>query len=264
MNYDYYNIPDEYEEGSFLHGMSMGRDYGYDRGIFEGKKEITDLMLGFLKNEMTDTIDKNDSIKQFLVKMDKFVHTNLMPNLEPNLINNFIEEKDRIRLIEIINESESAGLLKKSPHEMVHSNDGRIMLWDSENLEFWNIVKKYLNQVSSNYKEKLYPHNIAMMKYYPGTGLALHTDNDGICRKTCSVTSVIYLNDDYEGGEVSFPIINKDYSMTAGSIMHFPQKGLQAYHSVGDLLSGNRYIILTCYTDNQSIVNQFYKDFYND
>jgi hypothetical protein len=264
VNYDYYNTPDEYEEGSFLHGMAIGQDHGYDKGLFEGKKEITDLVLEFLQKEIDSTLDEADPVKQFLTKMNDFVNKNLMPNLEPNVINNFIEEKDRLRLIEIINESESAGLLQRSNLEMVHPNDGRIMLWDAENPEFWNIVKKYLKQVSSNYKENLYPHNVAMIKYYPGPGMALHTDNDGTCRKTCSVTSVIYLNDDYEGGRVSFPVINKDYEMTAGSVMHFFQKGMQAYHSVGDVLSGNRYAILTCYTDDQSIVNQPYKDFYND
>jgi hypothetical protein len=264
MNYDYYNIPDEYEEGSFLHGMSMGQSHGYDKGLFEGRKEIIDSVLEFLQKEMNVTFEDRNPKPQSLSKLNDFIYTELMPNLEPSVIDNFIEEADRLSLIDIINESESSGLLQRSDLEMVHSNDGRVMLWDAENPKFWSIVKKYLKKVSSNYKEKLYPHNVAMLKYYPGPGMALHTDNDGICRKTCSVTSVIYLNDDYEGGRVSFPVINKDYSMPAGSVMHFPQRGMQAYHSVGDVLSGNRYAILTCYTDDQSVLNPLYKDFYND
>jgi hypothetical protein len=103
-----------------------------------------------------------------------------------------------------------------------------------------------------------------MLKYYPGPGMPLHTDSAGVCRDTCTVTSVIYLNDDYTGGEVGFSLTDKKYKVSAGSIMHFPQRGFQAYHSVGEILSGNRYGIITCYTDDMSVVREFYKNFYDD
>jgi hypothetical protein len=242
---------------SFEEGFNTGRSNGYDYGMFDGKKAQGEEILEMLKSmTLPFVIEQAPEILKYLITSIEDV---LAINFEPKVIDNFLSEDDRLRLIEIINESEAKGIMYPAD-EITRGHDGRIMLWDEENQEFLSIIKKYLRHVANLYDKELFPHNIAMLKYYPGPGMALHTDSAGICRETCTVTSVVYLNDDYSGGEVGFPIVNKKYKVSAGSVMHFPQRGLQAYHEISEIANGNRYAIITCYTKDLSIVNDLYKD----
>ena len=179
--------------------------------------------------------------------------------LAPEVIDDFISKEDTQRIIEIINEQEESGNLRKNPY-FEFGQDGRLQLWNSGG-EFWQILKKYLKQIASSYEEDLHPHGVAMLKYYPGPGMATHSDQDGPCKNKCLVTSVIYLNDDYEGGEVVFPALNKTYKLSARSVMHFTQKGAQWDHLVNEIKSGNRYAVITCYNDDMSMLRDVHKDF---
>jgi hypothetical protein len=242
---------------SFEEGFDTGKDSGYDYGVFDGKKAQGEKILELLKDiDLPFTKEQSTETLRYLAAA---IENLLAVSFEPKVIENFLSEKDRTRLVEIIDESEASGIMHPAD-EITRGHDGRIMLWDEENQEFLSIIKKYLRYVANIYDKELFPHNIAMLKYYSGPGMALHTDSIGICRETCTVTSVVYLNDDYSGGEVSFPIINKKYKLSAGSVMHFPQRGLEAYHEISEITNGNRYAILTCYTKDLSVVNDLYKD----
>jgi predicted 2-oxoglutarate/Fe(II)-dependent dioxygenase YbiX len=55
-------------------------------------------------------------------------------------------------------------------------------------------------------------------------------------------TAIIYLNDDYEGGEINFSKDNLIIKPTAVSIVIFPSN---KPHSVNEVLNGNRYMTQT-------------------
>lgn len=178
----------------------------------------------------------------------------------PSIINNFMSDEDRLRLIEIIDDQEGTGNMYRNEY-VDPEDDGRIMLWNSGHEEFWSIVKKYLKKITDQYDDDLHPHDVAMLKYYPGPGMKLHSDQDGPCAGKCKVTSVIYLNDDYRGGEVLFPAFEKAYKLKAGEVMHFPQQGSQWDHQIQKINSGTRYAVITCYTDDLSMLRDVHKDF---
>lgn len=178
----------------------------------------------------------------------------------PEVIDNFISKEDAERVIEIINREEISGNLRRNEH-FSFGEDGRLFFWNSDDKEFWQILKKYLKQIASLYEWDIHPHDVAMLKYYPGPGMSVHSDQSGPCKDNCSVTSVIYLNDEYEGGDVEFPALNKSYKLDARSVMHFTQMGDQWNHLVKDIKSGNRYAIITCYTENPSMLRDVHKDF---
>ncbi len=52
--------------------------------------------------------------------------------------------------------------------------------------------------------------------------------------------AVIYLNDDYEGGEINFPTLNKTIKPTKGSLLYWPG---YLPHSVSPVVSGTRYTL---------------------
>jgi hypothetical protein len=136
------------------------------------------------------------------------------------------------------------------------------MLWNTEDPEWWAIVKKYLQQIAAEHEEKIYPHDVAMLKYYPGPGMGLHSDQDGPCKGKCSYTSTIHLNIDYRGGSISFPRIDKVIKPPAGSAMFFPQVGEEWDHAISTLDSGERYVIITCWSKHEDMLRPQHSDFY--
>ena len=183
---------------------------------------------------------------------------------KPTVLSNFVSEKDNARLLEIINEKESAGLLGQTTTGDVKI-DGRHMLWNEQDPEWWGILRPYIKKIIDGYgNPNLVPHDIAMLKYYPGPGMGLHSDQDCPCAGMCHLTSVIYLNDDYDGGEVVFPWIAKEYKLNAREAMVFPQHEKVADHAIKPIKSGNRYAIITCYSEHKEMLRPFHADFYLD
>lgn len=78
---------------------------------------------------------------------------------------------------------------------------------------------------------------ISISKYYGGSGMGPHTDAGPIAH----LSAVLYLNDDYEGGELAFPNHNITVKPSAGSIIVFPS--VEPYvHDPRNVISGEKYI----------------------
>lgn len=73
---------------------------------------------------------------------------------------------------------------------------------------FHNVCKDYASCVGDSDEPKIFP-TFNIKKYYPGMAMGSHFDQlDG--DKTLRYSLVMYLNDDYEGGEISFQL--RDYN----------------------------------------------------
>lgn len=75
-----------------------------------------------------------------------------------------------------------------------------------------------------------------------------HADSqnmDGTPKPGCAdflVSAVVYINDDFEGGELVFPKIKYSYKPVAGSCIMFPSN-IEYSHYVADVLSGTRVVL---------------------
>lgn len=59
--------------------------------------------------------------------------------------------------------------------------------------------------------------------------------------------ALVYLNDDYEGGEIYFPDYGVDIKPSPGDLIFFP--GTEKYrHGVREVISGSRYVLMTFFT----------------
>lgn len=123
-----------------------------------------------------------------------------------------------------------------------------------------NTITAAIDQVASAFykdskidNELKYSKNARISKYLTGASMGPHYDQmDG--NETIEYSIIIYYNDNYDGGEISFTIIDKEIETfresipktfsikpEAGSALIFPSSK-PYYHEVGLIKGGERYI----------------------
>lgn len=87
----------------------------------------------------------------------------------------------------------------------------------------------------------------------PGTHFKVHADHGPTY--VCTISVVVYLNDDYEGGEIYFPRFDKlTIKPKAGDIVVFPSTFIYE-HASQDMIEGVKYavVIMTDYNDRDGV-----------
>jgi hypothetical protein len=85
-----------------------------------------------------------------------------------------------------------------------------------------------------------------------GTHFKIHADHGPTYVTTISI--VVYLNDDYEGGSLWFPRFSLDVKPRAGDVIVFPSTYIYE-HASQDMISGTKYsvVIMSDYNDRDSV-----------
>lgn len=78
-------------------------------------------------------------------------------------------------------------------------------------------------------------------RYTPGGRTPPHTDEDYL-EDNGIYTCIVYLNDEYDGGEVGFTDFNVEVKPAAGDVLLFPSYYM---HYGGAVLSGNKYMAIS-------------------
>jgi hypothetical protein len=91
-------------------------------------------------------------------------------------------------------------------------------------------------------QEQLWHEDYNMLKYKGGTEYKAHYDGDTSTRR--SVSAIIYLNKDYEGGHVEFTNFGIKIKPEPGMLLLFPSN--YAYtHIAHPVVSGTKYALVT-------------------
>jgi predicted 2-oxoglutarate/Fe(II)-dependent dioxygenase YbiX len=159
---------------------------------------------------------------------------------------NFVDSKDAQLLIDLMDELKLKNQLNNE------RGDGTFRLYSSDNPTLINFVKKYSNKFINN--KNLYVTENLVALYEEGAFMKVHRDVED---ESETVSTVIYLNDGYTGGELSFPEVDGGYIYTPEKyeLIHFPTPYL---HGVNPVTSGKRYIITISYTDKIEYKNKNY------
>lgn len=85
-----------------------------------------------------------------------------------------------------------------------------------------------------------------------GTHFKIHADHGPTYVTTVSI--VVYLNDDYEGGEIWFPRFDLSHKPKTGDIVVFPSTYIYE-HASQDMISGTKYsvVIMSDYNDRDNV-----------
>jgi|TARA_R100000030_G_scaffold38625_1_gene28928 predicted 2-oxoglutarate/Fe(II)-dependent dioxygenase YbiX len=119
------------------------------------------------------------------------------------------------------------------------------------NLFYWNLIKKEIERLYVFYKSK-FPgittrkiNQIDLLKYSEGGKYETHTDYFQTALRTLSI--IINLNNDYEGGDLVFVDQKekeiKRLKLGEGSIVFFPSNFLYP-HMIEPIKKGKRYSIV--------------------
>jgi hypothetical protein len=148
-------------------------------------------------------------------------------------IKNFISEKDRESLIALANTT--------SPDETPGQWSG--MIWKSQATD--NIILNYSIKVLNLFKATYlvdcqFVGGAYLVGWKESKKMDLHVDDLGSGENHLS--AVIYLNDDYEGGNINFPTYELSIAPEAGELIIFPGN-LNYAHEVEEIKSGSRFTI---------------------
>lgn len=157
----------------------------------------------------------------------------------------------------------------KHSRQLYARPDGRGLLQfgaNSKSLETLQIPgyeEKFIYNYVKNVISKIYIINpeikelvlgdIIFTYYTPGSYLKAHRDDYNGGTNTL-YTAVLYLNDDYTGGELEFPESNLKYRPKAGCVIIIDNHEL---HQVNTILEGKRYIIGFGFVDKSEMHFKF-------
>lgn len=108
-----------------------------------------------------------------------------------------------------------------------------------------NAMDALQNEIELHFGRELEEGFPGIRVWSPGEYQPLHADGEdpeGHPNEAYIVDygSVIYLNDDYEGGEIYFPDQDIDFKPKAGTVVFFPSNNM-FIHGVKEIISGFRY-----------------------
>lgn len=173
--------------------------------------------------------------------------------LEPNKIIGDLENESILCSGEESWEWKKTGTISHGTNQNMRTNFSMPI---TKNAKLGNSIAKQIHNLVFNkveeaiewYREhygipsRLYHEPYTILKYNYQQEYKAHFD--GTTQTARAVSVVIYLNDDYEGGEIEFPNFNFKIKPEAGTMIVFPSN--YAYtHIAHPVISGTKYAIVT-------------------
>lgn len=121
---------------------------------------------------------------------------------------------------------------------------------------FLDVNLKLQEAVSAVYGKEVFPSSIHAQKWDVGSSANPHSDNsdfDGNPTEgfdNLKYVGILYLNSDYEGGDLYFPEHDISIHPNAGSMYIF-SGGVENIHGVTEITAGTRYSIVSFWDFNQ-------------
>lgn len=132
---------------------------------------------------------------------------------------------------------------------------GRIVYQNgTDNIDYLEIVKEVIKSDFEIFDE-IYPDYLGIVKWESGDYQHPHADGENPDNRPHPLHwrnfgCVLYLNDDYEGGEIYFPNQNVEVKPKPNTLVFFPGT-LEYLHGVRPVTNGIRYTLTSFWTFNK-------------
>ena len=116
-----------------------------------------------------------------------------------------------------------------------------------------NILDKAKKEFNNN---NLFVTSYMISSYEPGYSMGVHVDTEDM-RECNKISMVLYLNNNFKGGDIIFPIINFKHSPKAKELVCFLSEPQENAHGVEIIESGKRYVMPIFITDEKENASKF-------
>lgn len=137
------------------------------------------------------------------------------------------------------------------------ANNLRKILVNPEFEEVKPILNKALLEIKKiTNTEDLFITEFLLSSYLPGYSMGVHTDlEDG--KEHFAISAVVYLNDNFKGGDIVFPLLNFKHAPNLGDLAWFFSDDPECIHGVEKVTSGIRYVMPIWITNNSAKALKF-------
>lgn len=157
----------------------------------------------------------------------------------------------RIKIIKnLLNKDECQyliSLIKNGKVSVFKDSKSARVLEESDEIN--KILRKYSDILTKSHQEEygfhpeIYTTQAYLTAWVEGGYAGPHIDNPRHGDGFIQFSSIIYLNENFEGGEIEFPNQKFKYKAEEGSAVIFPSAGTEYIHKVNKVKSGIRYTI---------------------
>jgi Rps23 Pro-64 3,4-dihydroxylase Tpa1-like proline 4-hydroxylase len=149
-------------------------------------------------------------------------------------IKDFLSKEENEHFIKIVKEipNDSWSILNDHHHESFHNK-----FYDHNNGYINKSIREKINKIPFNLSNIAITGFNRVLRQLPGNHMEAHVDeiNDQANGSSREYAAVVYLNDDYQGGELSYINFNLHIKPEAGSLMIF-KTGPEYLHEVKTVL----------------------------
>jgi hypothetical protein len=131
----------------------------------------------------------------------------------------------------------------------IHPDDPRLAEYDLPPMYFDSLRKKFQEAIEIVFEREVQPNTSHAQKWDVGGFASPHSDNSDFDGKPNAFeinkyVGILYLNGDYEGGELYFPEHDISFKPEPFSYICFPG-GIENIHGVTEITKGTRYTMVS-------------------
>jgi len=120
-----------------------------------------------------------------------------------------------------------------------------------------NILLKVLNKAKKDFNSNdLFITSYMISSYDPGFAMGVHVDTEDM-RECNKISMLLYLNSEFEGGDIIFPLMDFKHSPKAKELVCFLSEPKENAHGVRIIESGKRYVMAVFITDEKENAFKF-------
>jgi predicted 2-oxoglutarate/Fe(II)-dependent dioxygenase YbiX len=162
------------------------------------------------------------------------------------IVNNFIDDKTCLKI------TKAFDVLNEEPDIYGTKDTDMVKVVVNPKIEIMqSVLLNVLEKTQEFYSQQLYISEFRISCYKPGYSMGLHDDSVSH-KEPFTASAVLYLNNDFSGGDIFFPYRELKHTPAMCDLVVFDSKNKKNLHGVETTTSGIRYSSAIWMTDKKN------------